>query len=63
MTEEKQLRVAETQKLRETLDETEQRANSVEQQLETLKAKPAQWLKELAWINSEMASKFLLAFF
>ena len=43
--------------------ETEQRATSVEQQLETLKEKPAQWLKELAWINSEMASKFLLAFF
>ena len=63
MTEEKQLRVAETRKLQETLDETEQRATSVEQQLETLKEKPAQWLKELAFINSEMASKFLLAFF
>ena len=63
VTEEKQLRIAETRKLQETLDETEQRANLAEQKLETLKAKPEQWLKELAWINSEMASKFLLAFF
>ena len=62
MAEEKKLRVEETRKIQETLTETEQRAHSVEQRFEELKAKPAQWLTELQWINNEMASKFLLTF-
>ena len=62
LAEERKLRAVETQKLKETLDETEQRADSVEQQLDELKLKPAQWLSELQWVNDQMASKFPLSF-
>ena len=58
LAEERKFRAAETLKLKETLTETDQRAISVEQQLDELKAKPAQWLSELQFINAEMASKF-----
>jgi len=57
LAEEKKLRVEETRKIQETLNESEQRANSVEQRLEELKAKPEQWLSELQWIDSEFSSK------
>ena len=49
LAEEKRLRV-----------ETEQRASSVEQRLEELKAKPEEWRKVLEWLDSEMSSKPLL---
>ena len=49
LSEEKRLRVI-----------TEERANSVEQRLEELKAKPEQWRKVLEWLDSEMSSKPLL---
>ena len=61
LAEEKRLRVEETRELRENLNETEQRANSVEKQIDVLKAKPEQWLRELVWINRELAGKFLLS--
>ena len=62
LAEERNLRAVETQKLKETLDETEQRATSVEQQLDELKAKPAQWLSELQWVNDQLSSEFCLTF-
>ena len=49
LAEEKRLRV-----------ETEQRATSVEQRLEELKAKPEEWRELLAQLNSKMSSKSLL---
>ena len=58
LAEERKLRAAETLKLKETLTKTEERATSVEQRFEELKAKPAQWLTELQWINNEMVVSF-----
>ena len=58
--EEKQRRVNEAQKHKELPYDAEVRANSAQQELATLKAKPGEWLSELTRINSEMASKSLL---
>ena len=60
---EKQRRVNEAQKHKELLDDAEVHANSAKQELAILKAKPGEWLSELNWINSEMASKSLLPSF
>ena len=60
--EEKQLRADEAQKLNETLDQTEVRATSAQQELQILKEKTDRWLTELTKINSEMDSKSLLLF-
>ena len=40
------------------LDEDSARANALENQVESLKAKPAEWLSELRWINGQMAGEF-----
>ena len=61
LAEEKQLRVDEANKHQEILDETEQRANLAQNQLDALKEKPAQWQKDLDRINSEMTSKLLFS--
>ena len=60
--EEKQLRVDETQKLKESPENTKFRATSVQQELQALTEKTDKWLVELARINSEMTSKPPLLF-
>ena len=55
--EEKQLRVEETRKLKESLEESKSQTTSAESELGTLKAKIAQWLVDISSINSEMNSK------
>ena len=57
--EEKQLRVEETRKLKETLEESGSRASSAEREVETLKANIAGWVAELATINGQLNSKHL----
>ena len=52
---EKRLRAEEQKELRETSE----RADSVEKQLDRLKAKPAEWLSDLQWIHHELSSKFV----
>ena len=47
----------------ENLDDAEQRATSLEQQLDEVKVKPGQWLRELVWVNRELAGKFLILCF
>ena len=54
--EEKRLQAKEQKEMKET----NERADAVEKQLDNLKAKPAQWLSELRWIDSQLSSKFLL---
>ena len=61
LAEEKQLWVDEAHKHQEILDETEQRANLAQQQLDALKAKPEQWQKDVDSINSEMTNKLLFS--
>ena len=62
--EESRLRVDEAQKLKETLDQTEPRATSAQEELQTLKGKADIWLADLAKIKKEMDSKpFLLFYF
>ena len=41
------------------MKETNERADAVEKHLDKLKAKPAQWLSELRWIDEQLSSKFL----
>ena len=55
--EEKQLRVEETRKLEKTLEESGSRASSAEREVETLKAKIAAWVAELATINGQLNSE------
>ena len=55
--EEGQLRVEETRKLKESLEEFESRATLAEGELEALKTKIARWLAEFSTINGEMDSK------
>ena len=52
---EKRLRAGEQKELQEATE----RADSVEKQLDRLKAKPAEWLSDLQWIHRELSSKFL----
>ena len=54
---EKQLRVEETRKLEESLEESKSRTTSAESELGALKTKIAQWLVDISSINSEMDSK------
>ena len=54
--EEKQLRVDETQKLKESVENTEFQLTSVQQELQALTEKADKWLVELCRINSEMSS-------
>ena len=55
--EEGQLRVEETRKLKESLEEFKSRATSSEGELEALKTKIARWLAEFSTINGELDSK------
>ena len=55
--EEKKLRVEETRKLEESLEESGSRASSAERDLETLKTKIAGWLAEFSTINGQLDSK------
>ena len=55
--EERRLRAEDTKRLQDKLDEDSARANSLDKQLEELKPKPTQWLRELQWIDSKMSSK------
>ena len=43
--------------IQEKLDEDSARANALERQVETLKAKPNEWLSELRWINGQMVGE------
>ena len=61
-TEEKQLRVDEAQKFKESQEQTELRATSAQQELQALKEKTERWLSELSKINNEMTSKPPLLF-
>ena len=63
LAEEKQLRVEETQKLKETAENTEFQLTSVQHELEDFTNKADKWLVELCRINSEMNSKFPLLLF
>ena len=63
LAEEKQLRVEETQKLKEAAENTEFQLTSVQHELEDLTKKTDKWLVELCRINSEMNSEFPLLFF
>ena len=55
--EEKKLRVEETRKLKESLEESKLQTTSAESELGVLKAKIAQWLVDISGINSEMNSR------
>ena len=57
--EEKRLRVEETRKLAESLEESGSRAGSAERELETLKTKVTGWVAEFSTINSQLDSKHL----
>ena len=61
--EEKQLRVYETQKLKESAESIEFQLTSVQQELQALTEKADKWLVELCRINNEMNSKFPLLLF
>ena len=61
--EEKQLRVEETQKLKESAENTEFQLTSVQQEMQALTEKADKWLVELCRINNEMNSKFPLLLF
>ena len=63
LAEEKQLRVEETQKLKESAENTGFQLTSVQHELEELTKKTDTWLKELCRINSELRSKFLILLF
>ena len=43
--------------IQDKLDEDSARANALENQVESLKTKPAEWLSELRWINGQMAGE------
>jgi hypothetical protein len=43
--------------VQDKLDEDSARATSLEKQVESLNAKPAEWLSELRWINDQMAGE------
>ena len=60
--EEKQLRVEETRKLEESLEESGSRASSAERELETLKTKVAGWVAEFSTINGQLDSKLFSPF-
>ena len=55
--EEKQLRVEETWKLKESLEEFESRTTLAEGELATLKTKITRWLAEFSSINGQLDSK------
>ena len=57
LTEELRLQAGRMKEVQDKLDEDSARATSLEQQVETLKAKPAEWLRELRWINEQMAGE------
>ena len=57
MTEEQQLQARRLKEVQDRLTEDSARANSLEKQVESLKAKPAEWLSELRWINGQMAGE------
>ena len=57
--EEKERQEGEAQKFKDLLGQTEVRATSAQQELDTLKDKSGRWLSELTRINAEMASKFI----
>ena len=57
LTEELRLQAGRLKEVQDKLDEDSARATSLEQQVETLKAKPAEWLRELRWINEQMAGE------
>ena len=61
--EEKQLRVEDTRKLKETAENTEFQLTSVQHELQDLTKKADKWLAELCRINSEMKSEFPLFLF
>ena len=63
LAEEKQLRVEETQKLKENAENTEFQLTSVQHELADLTKKTDKWLVELCRINTEMNSKFPLLLF
>ena len=53
--EELRLQAGRMKELQDKLDEDSARANALENQVESLKAKPKEWLSELRWINGQMA--------
>ena len=55
--EELRLQAGRMKEIQDKLDEDSARANALENQVESLKAKPAEWLSELRWINGQMAGE------
>ena len=55
--EELQLQAERMRELQEKLNEDSARASALEKQVESLKAKPAEWLSDLRWINGQMAGE------
>ena len=52
---EKRLRAGDQKEMKETSEW----ADAVEKQLDLLKAKPAEWLSKLRWIDEQLSSTFL----
>ena len=57
--EELRLQAGRMKEIQDNLDEDSARANALENQVDSLKAKPAEWLSELRWINGHMAGESL----
>ena len=55
--EELQLQAERMKELQENLDEDSARANTLENQVESLKTKPNEWVSELRWINNQMSGE------
>ena len=57
LTEELKLQAGRMKEIQAKLDEDSARAESLEKQVDSLKAKPAEWLSDLRWINGQMAGE------
>ena len=55
--EELRLQAERMKEIQDKLDEDSARANALENKVESLKTKPAEWLSELRWINGQMAGE------
>ena len=57
MTQELQLQAGRLKEVQDKLNEDSACANALEKQVESLKAKPTEWLSDLRWINGQMAGE------
>ena len=56
--EERQLRAEEIREIQQKLTEDTTRADALEKQVDVLKSKPNEWLRELKWINDKLSGEF-----